>query len=316
MHPALIDPWQAALDMEGNTVLAILTATSGSAYRKAGAAMAIASDDSWAGAITSGCVEADIVLQAREVRATGRPKRLCYGENSPYFDIRLPCGGSIEVTLFLLRDRPVLERLAERRKQRIPVCLHVFPHGKLVLCGGGHADSEVGGLVIHFAPPTRLVILGAGSEALVFAQMAASLGRDHILLSHDETTLRSTGSLGITNRALTRLGDLRSVPIDAHTAVTLFYHDHDREPQILQYVLASEAFYIGAQGSARAHLTRLAQLEALGIVEQERGRVHGPIGLIRSTRDPQALAISVLAEITEAETRRSGRLLTQQVRTD
>ncbi|NKC51963.1 XdhC family protein [Ochrobactrum cytisi] len=129
MHPALIDPRQAAPDMGEGIVIALLTATIGPAYRNPGAAMVIAPDDRWVGALTSGCVEADVALHARDVRMTGRPKRLRYGADSPYFDIRLPCGGAIEIMLFPLRDRTVLERLAERRRSRVPVNLRISPEG-------------------------------------------------------------------------------------------------------------------------------------------------------------------------------------------
>ncbi|MBC2885458.1 XdhC family protein [Ochrobactrum sp. CM-21-5] len=305
IHPALIDPWQAALNMSEGTVIAVLTATHGSAYRNLGAAMAIAPDNRWVGAVTSGCVEADIALHACDVRSTGRSKRLRYGVDSPYFDIRLPCGGAIEIMLFPLRDRLVLQALAERRRKRLSAFLRVSPDGRLSLGRHDAPASGDGSFIIPFYPQTRFVILGAGPEALVFTQMIASLGRSHVLLSHDQTTLRSTGILGITSQSLTRLSDLRLVPMDANTAVTLFYHDHDHEPEILRHVLASDAFYIGAQGSARAHRTRLNRLEVLGVSEQDRKRVRGPIGMIPSTRDPQALAASVLAEITQEEARRA-----------
>lgn len=304
MHPALIDPWQAAPDMGEGIVIALLTATIGPAYRNPGAAMAIAPDDRWVGALTSGCVEADVALHARDVRMTGRPKRLRYGADSPYFDIRLPCGGAIEIMLFVLKDHAVLKTLAQRRKSRLSAWLRISPEGRLTLDRRETAAGDDGDFVMPFHPPTRFVIFGAGPEALIFAQMTANLGRDHLLLSHDLTTLRSTGSLGIACRSLTQLSDLRSTPIDTNTAVTLFYHDHDQEPEILREMLATEAFYIGAQGSARAHRVRLERLEALGVRQADRNRVRGPIGLIRSMRDPQALAISVLAEITQAETKR------------
>lgn len=144
-----------------------MTATIGPAYRNPGAAMVIAPDDRWVGALTSGCVEADVALHARDVRMTGRPKRLRYGADSPYFDIRLPCGGAIEIMLFPLRDRTVLERLAERRRSRVPVNLRISPEGRLALDQFDAPAGESGSLVMPFCPPTRFVILGAGPEALI-----------------------------------------------------------------------------------------------------------------------------------------------------
>lgn len=70
-HPAISDPWGFANERGPGAVLAVLTATHGPAYRNPGAAMAIASYGRFAGAITSGCIEADLILRADEVRRTG-----------------------------------------------------------------------------------------------------------------------------------------------------------------------------------------------------------------------------------------------------
>ncbi|WP_246721004.1 XdhC family protein, partial [Rhizobium ruizarguesonis] len=117
-HPALADPWELAINASGDVVMAVLTETRGPAYRLPGAAMAILPDGSFSGAITSGCVEADLILNASDVRNTGDVRVLRYGEGSTFIDIRLPCGGGIEVMLFPLRDVEVLGKLAKARKLR------------------------------------------------------------------------------------------------------------------------------------------------------------------------------------------------------
>jgi len=86
--------------------------------------------------------------------------------------------------------------------------------------------------------------------------------------------------------------------IDARTAVTLFFHDHDWEPPLLQRALASPAIYIGAQGSRRAHEARVMTLTAMGVDAALTARLAAPFGLIPSLRDPRSLAISVLAQLT------------------
>lgn len=104
-HPAMLDPWDAALEWGAGTVMAILTATHGPAYRNVGAALAIAHDGRFAGAITSGCVEADLILRAAQVREDGRVQNLRYGQGSQFFDLRLPCGGAVEIRLFVEGER-------------------------------------------------------------------------------------------------------------------------------------------------------------------------------------------------------------------
>ncbi|HTQ70321.1 MAG TPA: XdhC family protein [Acidocella sp.] len=303
-HPALLDPWDGALTMGEGTVIALLMATEGPAYRNLGAALAISADGHCAGAITSGCIEADLVLQAPQVRASGQPKRLRYGAGSPFFDLRLPCGGAIEVMCFLLRDADVLGALARQRAARRPVSLRVSGQGRLSLAPYAPTGVVTDGLSLGFRPPLRHVILGAGPEALVFTRLVASLGHDHKLLSHDEMTLGAARAAGCRAEKLSRISDLPDVLVDADTAVTLFSHDHDYEPELLRYLLAGTAFYIGAQGSRGAQRTRLARLQKLGVPAAQMARLRGPIGLIPSARDAQTLAVSVLAEIMDVARRR------------
>lgn len=304
LHPALLDPWDAATGFGPGTVVAVLTATEGPSYRSLGAAIAIAADGRMAGSITSGCIEGDLALRARAMGPDAAPLRLRYGAGSPFFDLRLPCGGAVEVTLFPLRDADVLAELAARRAARAPVALHLSAEGRLRLGPWRPAGVCGAGFATGFRPPVRYIILGAGPEALVFARLAAALGRDHLLLSHDAATLASAGATGCRAARLTGPGDVEGLGIDARTAVLLFFHDHDHEPDLLRRLLATDAFYIGAQGSRGAQRARLARLADLGVPSGLRARLRGPIGLIPSTRDPQTLAISVLAEIAEAEAAR------------
>lgn len=296
MQPALLDPWRAARDFGPGTVVAVLTETFGPAYRNRGTAMAIAADGRTAGALTSGCIEADLVLQARALREDDAPRRLRYGQGSPFVDLRLPCGGAIEVMLFVLRDGQVLAELALRRQARHITVLTISDSGRLRL-------GEGPGLRLSFHPPPRFVIFGAGAEAAVFANLVRSLAYDHILLSHDERSLSMAQQMGCRTRRLGPLSDMADmaelVP-DSQCAALLFYHDHDHEPALLRRLLAGPAFYIGAQGSRATQATRLQRLAELGVPAAACSRLRGPIGLIPSTRDPMQLAVSVLAEVMAA----------------
>ncbi|GLK65115.1 MULTISPECIES: XdhC family protein [Paracoccus] len=289
-HPALLDPWLAALEFGPGTVMAVLTQTIGPAYKTRGAAMAIAADGRTAGALSSGCIEADLVLHAQKVRQSGIARRLRYGQGSPFMDLRLPCGGGIEVMLFPLHDLAPLETLARRMAARQVTTLTVTKVGTLEL--GANA-----GFRLTFRPPLRFVIFGAGAEAAVFADLVRSLGFRHVLLSHEDRSLDMAQAMGCMTRRLGPLPDMAELLPDDRCAALLFYHDHDYEPEILRALLSGPAFYIGAQGSRRTQADRLERLTSMGIPIKQRQRVRGPIGLIPSSRDPRQLAVSVLAEV-------------------
>ena len=298
-HPAMLDPWQMAVQWGPGTVLAVLTATHGPAYRDPGAAMAIAADGRFAGAITAGCVEADLVLRAGQVRQSGAVQDLRYGEGSAFFDLRLPCGGAVEVRLFPVLDLPVLQSLSNARAHRRAVALQITGEGRLSL--GAWQPTHRAGPVFHrsFAPALRFLIFGNGAEAAAFASLVHSLGYDHLLLSHEQSILAVARAAGSPAQEIGTLATLADLTCDAQTAVVLFYHDHDYEPLILQRMLATPTFYIGAQGSRSTHARRLERLTALGLGPAALARLRGPIGLTHSSRDPRALAISVLAEIVD-----------------
>lgn len=285
-----------AAAMAGPCALAVITGVTGPAYRPIGAAMVVDADGRCTGNLSSGCLERDVVLHARDSMASGRGKRLHYGAGSPILDITLPCGGGLEVTIIPDPDRELLRAaqadLAARRVTR----LRVRDDG--VLADGAGPD----GLVVHIRPETGFLIFGKGAEAACFATLARQAGYRAQLFSPDPDTLARAG-FGQAQSGATWPEDALT---DPYTAVTLFFHDHEAEPALLAQALSGPAFYVGAQGSRRAHETRCLALREMGLDAPAIDRLASPFGLIPSTRDPRTLAVSVLAQVLDAAPRRCG----------
>lgn len=286
-----------ALQWGEGTVLAVVIATHGPSYRDPGAAMAIRADGSIAGSITSGCIESDLILRAEHVRATGRSECLRYGAGSAFFDLKLPCGGGVDIWLFSSRDIPVLAELEQCRLERIRISLKISRDGRLSLGAWGPSELKEDLFNLGLRPAPRILIFGHGAEAATFAALAQSLAFEHLVLSHnlDDLALISAGG-SPTQDIAQGMADLK---VDEETAVALFYHDHDHEAEILLRMLSTSAFYIGAQGSRATQARRLAQLALLGAGQKDLDRVRGPIGIIPASRNPSALAISVIGEIID-----------------
>ena len=81
------------------------------------------------------------------------------------------------------------------------------------------------------------------------------------------------------------------------TAVLLLFHDHEWELPLLEQALASDAFYIGAQGGENARIARTLGLARRGLAEEQVARIHSPLGVIPSCKTPQALALSALGQV-------------------
>ncbi|MFE3836413.1 XdhC family protein [Pseudogemmobacter sonorensis] len=274
-----------------DTALAILTGTEGPAYRPVGAAMWIRDGRVVAGSLSSGCVERDIALHAMECLAEGRGRSVRYGAGSPYFDIRLPCGGALDVTILPAPEPGILDALDRARASRSEALLSVSDLGLRVGMEGG------GGLGLKVVPDITFQIFGKGPEAATFAELAASAGYATTLHSPDDETLGAIQADRVTRHRLIRPGDPGDPAFDRYTAVALFFHDHEWEPAILARAAASDAFYIGAQGSRRTRARRDAALAELQVSAERIAAMKGPMGLLPRARDARTLAISVLAEV-------------------
>lgn len=279
-------PLEAALT-DRPVALAIITGVEGASYRPAGAGMVIDAAGHCTGNLSSGCLDHDVVHHAKAALASGETLRLRYGKGSPFRDITLPCGGGLDICVIPRPEHDVLGTVRDALAVRHPATLTITTEGRLSQDGSG------AGLTLHIRPQIRFIVFGKGPEASFFARLAQQTGHAVELHSPDTETLEAAGF----GHELVRRGWPDVPPPDPYTAVTLFFHDHDREPELLAAALDSAAFYVGAQGSLRAHLTRAEALRGRGVPEHQIERLASPFGLIPSVRDPRTLAVSVLAHV-------------------
>lgn len=296
-------PLEACLIDDAPCVLAIIVGTEGPSYRPVGAMMAIFQTRPSVGSLSSGCVEADIKLHALGTLNSGKPTVVRYGLGSPYMDIVLPCGGGLQILLLPNPCRDTIQRvlhttIRDRRSCTLNIQMQSGQTNMSPGCGPVPSASVVS---LALKPEPRFLVFGKGPEAVAFTALAQSTGYETTLLSPDLETLEQAQRIAFQTVELARPEIPASVPVDQRTAVVLFFHDHDWEPPILMRALATPAYYIGAQGSARARDNRNAALKSDGVSQDDLSRIRGPIGLINSARDARTLAISVLAEIVSLE---------------
>ena len=70
----------------------------------------MAGDKRFAGSISGGCLEQALTEEAQIAMKEGANRTLRYGTGSPYLDVRLPCGGGIDLFVDVNVDREVLQR--------------------------------------------------------------------------------------------------------------------------------------------------------------------------------------------------------------
>lgn len=282
----------------------------GGAPRALGAQMAVLEDGRYCGYVSGGCVEGAVASEAILCIREGADETMRFGVGSPFIDIRLPCGGSIDIHVHVRPQPAMLAEALRLLDLRAPFCVAFRTAEGIAAVVPGSAARERserrdGVFYRHYHPLTRMVLIGEGHELVALARVgrAAGLPVDTFMTAeaHREIVARTGASVVPVNGA--RLPDL---PVDPFTAIVFLLHDRFKEGSLLESALSYEPFYIGALGSRRTHATRVARLEAAGVGEERIARLHGPIGLYGPTRTSSALAISVLAEIVEARIRLDG----------
>jgi xanthine dehydrogenase accessory factor len=281
---------------ENTGVLAVIVETLGTSYRTVGTMMGFLADGRRAGSLSSGCIEGDIAEHARTALKTGESRTLRYGAGSPFFDIKLPCGGGLTILLVPNPDQGLLRQVLAMGRDRLEAHLSVgLADGDLCLVDQAH--DMAGRLVVTLQPELRFWVYGHGMEAIAFASMTHAAGYDVTLFGQEslQTDLSKLGALNVQTVPSFR----RHVcpKPDSRTAVTLFFHDHENEARILAQFLPSPAFFIGAQGSLLARQRLLADLRHQGVSEADISRLQPEFGLIPSCRDPRTLAVSVMAHV-------------------
>lgn len=279
--------WQAHGDA---VALAVITATEGGAVRAPGAMMAISESGAKCGYVSGGCIDSDVALRA-QAALKGGETRLRYGAGSPFMDIRLPCGGAIELEIIAQPDTALLTRAVEQLARREPIYL-ATRDGQLIDATAMDNDA------FSYRPHMRLRIAGRGEDAIALVRLARSSGFETELWSPDAECLDKALDIGgVVTWRLSTPGEMPQPRDDRHTAIVLMFHDEDWEVPLLKRALKYDAFYIGAVGSRSTHAKRCEALLAAGASENDIARVRGPIGLVPSMRDASMLAVSTLAEI-------------------
>ena len=250
---------------EQDAGLCTIVGIDGSFSRGLGAQLAVLGDGSTVGDLADGCLEAQV---ARDLTSANQPRVVRYGSGSPTIDFRLPCGSGLDLLLDPQPDRvacrAALDRLAERRLAHLPLPA-VSPM----------ATRE-------YQPALRIRAFGEGPELATLERLTHAAGIEIEAVSRDAMSLGEGSGLP---------------PADRWTAIVMLFHDHEWEAALIEEALASEAFYIGAQGGERARIARTTELLARGIDESQAARIVSPVGVVPACKTPQTLILSLLAEI-------------------
>ncbi|MEY2928373.1 MAG: hypothetical protein RL367_2850 [Pseudomonadota bacterium] len=276
------------------TALVTVTAVTGASTRNPGTHMAVAQDGSYAGSLSGGCIEVAVVGEAQAAIADGQIRQARFGAGSPYIDIRLPCGGSIDLLFTPLTGGALASDALAKLTARLPVTLDLTM-----------ADGSA--YTVHHSPALRIAIIGHGATVDTLHHQASAFGAETLVLTPDAAIVERVLAGGDPAILLKTPSAQPGLITDPWTASVFAFHDHDWEGALIKQALAQPGFFIGCMGSHKTHATRCEMLAAIGISQADRDRIVAPIGLIPSSRDPETLALSILAQVVDCYHRLTGK---------
>lgn len=151
-----------------------------------------------------------------------------------------------------------------------------------------------------FNPPPRMIVVGAVHIAQPLSAMAALAGYEVTVVDPRESFAAADRFAGVALNLQWPDEALESLGLDSRCAVVTLTHDPKLDDPALQTALRSDAFFIGSLGSRKTHASRLRRLAKAGFSESDLARVNGPVGLPIGARTPAEIAVSVVAQVTQA----------------
>jgi len=165
-------------------------------------------------------------------------------------------------------------------------------------------------------PPLRLVICGAGHDAIPLVRAAAGIGWRPIVVDDRPAFLtperypQAHAFVGVDEPV--QVAD--AAPLDERTFVVVMTHNFLRDRDYLRGLLRSDVGYIAMLGPAARTQRILMDLAADGVelTDKDRARIHGPAGLDLGAEGPEEIAQAIVAEIVAVRHERAGGFLKER----
>ena len=287
-------------------VLATLVRVEGSSYRRPGARLLLLEDGTRCGSISGGCLEDDVVTRAQAVLASGKPQTVVYdttSENDLVWGTGLGCHGIVRVLLEKLPPAPVWAAVLRANLSAGRDTLLAVGYDEPAALGTQLAADEKNSAGIFLetvAPPTPLVIFGAGDDARPLSRFAKELGW-HVTIADSRPGYVTAARFPEADEfAVGHSGSpTTGVALSPRTVAVIMTHRYKDDLPLLRALLPQPLAYLGLLGPKKRAERMLETLghEGLRITAEMHARLHAPVGLDLGATTPETVALSILAEI-------------------
>jgi xanthine dehydrogenase accessory factor len=161
-------------------------------------------------------------------------------------------------------------------------------------------DGDVRAFVEVLEPPPRVLVCGAGHDAIPLARHAASLGWRVTVADDREAFLTSERFPEASDLVHTQPESVADTAgVDQRTHAVVMSHNFLRDLGYLRSLLGTEVAYIGMLGPGD-RLDRLLEAlarEGVRPGEDDLRKIHGPAGLDLGAEGPEEIAAAIVSEI-------------------
>lgn len=319
-------------DAAGPVARAVVLGTWGSAPRPAGAVLLAAADGRMAGSVSGGCVENAVIEEIAAARKRGTPKRLRYEvSDETAWSVGLACGGTIEVLAEASVPDEVRSAMSDVRGSVVVTSLDGSARWRVLENGTvegeglpselveraiaalraersellpAHADGRWpmadGAFLEAFPRHPELCVIGAGHVAQELVPLARRMGFRTLVFDSRSAFLTRERFPDADELMLGWPAEELPKRLGPGSFVCVLSHDPKLDEPCVRLALRSPARYIGVIGSKKNQEKRRAALLAEGFSAAEIARLRGPIGLPLGGKQPNEIALAVMAEIVKA----------------
>ena len=175
--------------------------------------------------------------------------------------------------------------------------------------------GEVQAFVEALRPPIRLIVCGAGHDAVPVVRLAAQMGWRVVVVDSRERFLTEERFPGARQFIKADPGSAPDrVSMDDRTYVVVMTHNYLHDRDLLRGFLRTGAGYLGQLGPRIRTEKILDELRQEGevISDRDRARIFGPLGLDLGGETPEEIALAIIGEIQAVESGRSGGFLRER----
>lgn len=170
------------------------------------------------------------------------------------------------------------------------------PAGTTLPSGAGEVDL----LLEPILPPFALWLYGAGEHARPLARLAKALGWFLGVVDHRPALATAERFPEADRIVVGHPPDcLQGLPFDARSAALVVSHVYEKDRQAVSGLLQQPLGYLGLQGNRTRCARLLKELQDAGQAPSaaQRSIMHFPAGLDLGAESPEAIALSMLAEV-------------------